>query len=54
MVMFTKDNGRMIKLTEKASIIIMMAPAIQANGFKIFNRDMVFKSGLMVLHIKGK
>jgi len=54
MVMFTKDNGKMIKLTEKVFIIIMMVQAIQANGSKISNRDMVFKSGPMVLHIKGK
>lgn len=52
--MYIKDNGKMIKLTEKVFITIMMAQAIQANGFKIFNRDMVFKSGPMVLHIKGK
>jgi len=54
MVMFIKDNGRMIKLTEKVFIIIMMVQAIQANGSKISNRDMVYKSGPMVLHIKGK
>lgn len=51
---FIKVNGRMIRLMEKESIIIMMAPATQENGVKTFNKDMEYKNGSMDPHTKGK
>ena len=43
----------MINLMEKESIITMMDLVIQGNGLKIFNKVMVFKSGLMDHIMKG-
>lgn len=51
--MYIKENGLMIKHMEKVYIIIMMAPAIQENGIRMCNKDMVQKSGLMGHIIKG-
>ncbi len=53
MVMYIKDNGKMIKHMEKVSIIIMMVPVIQVNGLKMYNKGMELKNGLMGRHIKG-
>lgn len=54
MVMFTKENGKMTKHTEKEFIIIMMVQVIQVSGVKIFNKVTEYKSGSTDLHIKGK
>jgi hypothetical protein len=52
--MFTKDNGKTIRLMVKVYIFIKMELHIQDNGLKIFNGDMEYKNGLMVHRIKGK
>lgn len=52
MAMFMKANGRMIKHMGKVYILSMMDHAILENGYKICNMDMVFKNGMMDLHIK--
>lgn len=52
--MFTKENGKMTKHTEKEFIIIMMVQVIQVSGVKIFNKVTEYKSGSTDHHIKGK
>jgi cell division protein FtsL len=54
MVTFMKENGKMIRHTEKVFITIMMVPVIQANGIKIFNKVTEYKNGSMDLHTRGK
>lgn len=54
MVMSMKGNGKMIKLMVKGFILNMMDRAMLESGQKISSMVMVFKNGLMDLHIKGK
>ena len=49
----TKANGKMIKPMAKESTIIMTAPAIQDNGFRIFRKVTESKNGLMGPHTRG-
>ena len=54
MVMSMKGNGKMIKLMVKGFILNMMDRVMLESGQKISSMVMVFKNGLMDLHIKGK
>jgi len=47
MVMFTKDNGLMIKLVDKELILTKTAPNTSVNGKTINKTDMVLNNGLM-------
>ena len=51
--MFTKDNGKMIKLMAKEFMLKMMAQVTQDNGYKIFSMDSGYRNGLMIHHTKG-
>lgn len=53
MEMFTKENGRTIKLTEEEFIIIMMGLVTQENGLRTFRRVMEFRNGMMGHLSKG-
>lgn len=48
MAMFTKENGRMIRLTDKESILMLMVQDTKDNGLRINNMAMVLKDGQMV------
>ena len=53
MVMFTKENGSMIKLTLKESILILMEPSIQVAGKRINSTVMVLRHGQIRLDMKA-
>ena len=53
MEMFTKDNGKMIKLTAKEFMLKMTAQVTQDNGYKIFSMVSGYRNGLMIHHTKG-
>ena len=53
MEMFTKDSGKMIKLTVKEFILKTTAQVTQDNGYKIFSMDLEYRDGLMIHHTKG-
>jgi hypothetical protein len=50
--MYTKDNGLMIKLKEKAYISIKMVLLILASGKTISSMDTDIKNGLMEQSMK--
>lgn len=43
--MSTKESGKMIKHMEEEYTTTMTVQAIQANGLRIFNKDMEFRNG---------
>lgn len=53
MATFMKENGKMIKPTEKEFIIMQMVLIITAIGKTINSTDLVQRDGLMVLFIKA-
>ena len=52
MVMFMRENGKMIELMEKDNILIKMGLNMLGNGLMMINTEKVKRLGLMVLSIK--
>ena len=53
MVIYMKENGRMIKLTDMVYTIIKMEHVIRDIGKKICNMDLVRRPGQMDQNMKG-
>lgn len=50
--MYTRESGKMIKLTVMVLIHTLMEPSIKEPGLMINRKEKVLKFGLMVLNMK--
>lgn len=53
MVIFIKDNGKMIFIMGLGNILVKMDIIMKGSGFKAKNKDKEYKNGMMDNHIKA-